>query len=73
MTVAALPAAQRRFSSPPTVRRSSKAMSSQGQRSSFKRRALTRPSHPRPRKTPSSSLPPRTMRATGPRSPTSAP
>ena len=73
MTVAALPAAQRRFSSPPTARRSRKAMSSQGRRSSSKRRAHTRPSHPRPRKTPSSSLPPRTMRATGPRSPTSAP
>ena len=73
MTVAALPAAQRRFSSPPTARWSRKAMSSQGRRSSSKHRAHTRPSHPRPRKTPSSSLPPRTMRATGPRSPTSAP
>ena len=73
MTVAALPAAQPRFSSPPTARWSRKAMSSQGRRSSSKRRAHTRPSHPRPRKTPSSSLPPRTMRATGPRSPTGAP
>ena len=50
MTVAALPAAQRRFPSPPAARRSRKAMSSQGRRSSSKRRVHAKPAHDRPRK-----------------------
>jgi len=73
MTVAALPAAQRRFPSPPAARRSRKAMSSQRPQTVSRPHAHTRPLHPRPQKKPSSSLPPRTMRATGPPSPTSAP
>jgi hypothetical protein len=43
MTLVTLPAAQRRFSSPPTARRSRNAMSSKRPHALSKRRAQTRP------------------------------
>ena len=56
MTIAALPAAQRRSSSSPTTRRSTNAMSSRPPQPLSSRRAHTRRSHPRPRKSASCSL-----------------
>ena len=73
MTVAALPASQRRFASPPAARRSRKAMSSRPPQTLSRRRAHTRRSHPRPRKSSSSSLPTTNTGRPRPRSPTSAP
>src|SRR5271165_6631958 len=74
MTVASLPPAQRRSPSPPTARWSRNAMSSKRPQTLSKRRAHTRRPHPRPPKSSSSAFPPpRTMRATSPRNPTSAP
>ena len=58
MIIAALSPSQRRFSSPPAARRSSKAMSPQGRQSFSKRSAHTRRSHARPRKRSSSWFPP---------------
>src|SRR5271166_1073420 len=63
MIVAALPAAQRRFSSPPAARRSRKPMSSRGRQSSSDRRARARPAHTRDQtRLPSSVPPPRFAR-----------
>ena len=73
MTIAELPTAQRRSPSRPTARRSRKAMSSQRPQTLSRPHAHTRSSHPRHRKSSSSSLPPRTMRATRPRSHTCDP
>jgi hypothetical protein len=56
MTIAALPAAQRRSSSSPTTRRSTNPMSSRPPQTLSSRRAHTRRSHPRPRKSASCSL-----------------
>jgi len=71
--VAALPDSQRRFPSPPAASRSRKAISSQRPQTLSRPHAQTRPSHPRHRKNSSSSLQPRTKRATRPQSPASAP
>ena len=73
MTVAALPAAQRRFSSPPAARRSKKAMSPQRLRTLSRRHPHVRPSYARNQTSSSSSLQPRTTRATRPQSAASAP
>jgi hypothetical protein len=56
MTIAALPAAQRRSFSSPTTRRSTNAMSSRPPQPLSSRRAHTRRSHPRPRKSASCPL-----------------
>ena len=69
--VALLSASQRRFF-PPPARRSRKATASHGRQSLSKRRLHARPSLDPPQKSSSSSLPPRTLPATGARSPTSA-
>jgi hypothetical protein len=56
MTIVALPAAQRRSSSSPTTRRSTNPMSSRPPQTLSSRRAHTRRSHPRPRKSAPCSL-----------------
>ncbi len=64
-TITVLPASQRRSASLPTARR---ALSSQPPQTLFKRRAHASPSHARDRTRSSSSLPPITLGASGPRS-----
>jgi hypothetical protein len=71
--VAALPASHRRFPSPPTARRSAKALRSQAPHLLSKPRVHANPAHARPRKRSSSSFPPRKTRAAGLRSATTAP
>jgi len=65
MTVAAHSASQRRFSSPPAARRSMTALTSRRHRSSFDRRAGTRPVHLRDQPRPTLSVPPARLRLTG--------
>jgi len=67
MTVAVLPTTQRRFASPPAARRSRTTMSSRPPQTLSRRRSHTRRSHPRPRKSPSCSLPTITPAAFRPR------
>ncbi len=67
MIIAALSPSQRRFSSPPAARRSSKAMSSQGRQSFSDRRARARPAHTRDQTRLPSSVPPPRLRAASPR------
>ena len=73
IAVATLPALQRRPPSTPAARRSRKATSSQGRPAFSTRRAHARRSQDPPKKSSSSSFPPRTIRATDPRTLTSAP
>jgi hypothetical protein len=70
--LALLSDSQRRLFPPPAARRSSKPLPAQDRQSLSKRRAcLRRSQHPR-QKSPSSSLPPRTIFAASPRTPASA-
>ena len=67
MTIAVRPATQRRFASPPAARRSRTTMSSRPPQTLSRRRAHTRRSHPRLRKSPSCSVPTITPAAFRPR------
>ena len=70
--VVLLSASQRRFFPPPAARRSSKPLLAQDRESLSKRRARVRRSKDPPQRSSSPSLPPRTILADSPRSPTSA-
>ena len=67
MTVAAHPALQPGFSSPPAARRSRKPMSSRGRQSSSDGRARARPAYTRDQTRLPWSIPPPRLRATSPR------
>ena len=69
MTIAAHPASQRRFSSPPAARQSRNTMSSRPPQTLSSRAHIRHP-HPRPRKSPSCRLPAITPAAFRPRRPT---
>ncbi len=73
IAIAVLPASQHRSASVPAARRTRRALSSQRPPTFSKRRAHAGPSYDRDRKSSSSSLPPITLDASGPRSHTCDP